>query len=68
MSTHSTGVREQTSASVADPDPGSGIWRHFDPLIRDPEWVKIKIRIWDVRIIPEHPGSYFRELRNNILG
>jgi hypothetical protein len=34
----------------------------FGPL--DPGWVKkIKIRISD-----EHPGSYFRELRNNFLG
>jgi hypothetical protein len=31
--------------------------------IRDPIWVKIKIRIRD-----EHPGSYVRELRNNFLG
>jgi hypothetical protein len=35
----------------------------FDPWICDPEWVKIKIRIRD-----EHPGTYFRELRNNFLG
>ncbi len=30
--------------SVADPDPGSGA---FDPWIRDPGWVKIRIRIRD---------------------
>jgi hypothetical protein len=35
--------------SVAD--PGSGAF-----VIRDPEWVIIKIRIRD-----EHPGSYFRD-------
>jgi hypothetical protein len=29
----------------------------------DPGWEKILIRIRD-----EHPGSYFRELRNNFLG
>jgi hypothetical protein len=26
--------------SVADPDPGSGIWRLFDPWIRDLGWAK----------------------------
>jgi hypothetical protein len=35
----------------------------FDPWIRDPGWVKIKIRIRE-----EHPGSQFRELINNFLG
>jgi hypothetical protein len=39
---------------------GSGIRCLFDPWIRDPGWLKIKIRIKD-----DHPGSYFRELRNN---
>jgi hypothetical protein len=29
----------------------------------DPGWVKISIRIQD-----EHPGSFFRELRNPFLG
>ncbi len=38
---------------------GSGIQCLFDPWIRDPGWVKNK---------DEHPGSYFRELRNNFLG
>jgi hypothetical protein len=49
--------------SVADTDtvseafltPGSGI------QIQNPGWKKIRIR-------NEHPGSYFRELRNNWLG
>ncbi len=49
--------------SVADPDmrsdafltPGSGT------QIQNPGWKKIRIR-------DEHPGSYFRELRNNLLG
>ncbi len=33
-------------SSVADPDPGSGIrdWVLFDLWIRDPGWVKIRIR------------------------
>jgi hypothetical protein len=35
---------------------GSGIRCFVDPWIRDPGWVKIKIRIRD-----EHLGSYFRE-------
>jgi hypothetical protein len=36
----------------------------FDPWIRDPGGIKkIKLRIRD-----EHPGSYFREIRNNFLG
>ncbi len=48
--------------SVADPDPGSGIRCLFAPWIRDSGWVKIEIRICD-----EHPGSYFRELRNSFL-
>jgi hypothetical protein len=26
--------------TVADPDPRSGIWYSFDPLIRDPGWEK----------------------------
>jgi hypothetical protein len=57
--------------SVVDPDPakccgsGSGIRCLFDPWIRD--GLKISIRIW-VRIRDEEPGSYFRELTNNILG
>ncbi len=38
---------------IRDPVP-------FDPWIRDPGWVKIKIRIRD-----EHPGSYFREFKTN---
>ncbi len=33
---------------------GFGIRCLFDPLIRDPGWEKIQIRIRD-----EHPGSYF---------
>jgi hypothetical protein len=45
----------------ADADQGSGV---FLTPVRDPGWIKkIKIRIRD-----EHPGSYFRELRNNFLG
>jgi hypothetical protein len=36
----------------------SGIRCLFDPCIRDPGWVKIKILFQDA-----HPGSYFRELR-----
>ncbi len=36
-------------------DLGSGAF--FDPWIRDPGWVKIKIRIRD-----EHPGSYSESL------
>jgi hypothetical protein len=40
---------------------GSGIGCLFDPWIRD--GLKIRIRIRD-----EEPGSYFRELTNNILG
>ncbi len=39
----------------------------FDPRIRDPGWVKIKIRIRGIRNPDEHPGSYFRELRNNFF-
>ncbi len=38
-------------------DPGSGIWCLFDLWIREPGWVKIRIRIQD-----EQPESYFREL------
>jgi hypothetical protein len=34
----------------------------FDHWIWDPGWVKVEIRISD-----EHPGSYFRELRNSFL-
>jgi hypothetical protein len=40
---------------------GSGIRCLIDPWIRD--GYKIKIRIRD-----EHPGSYFRELRNSFFG
>jgi hypothetical protein len=44
---------ETVKGSVADPDtgsgafltPGSGIRCLFDPWIRDPGWVKIRIRI-----------------------
>jgi hypothetical protein len=31
--------------------------------MRDPGWVKVRIRIRD-----EQPGSYFLELRNHFLG
>jgi hypothetical protein len=47
--------------SVANPDPGSGAF--CDPWIRNPGWVKSRIRIRD-----EQPGSYFLELRNNFFG
>ncbi len=47
--------------SVAEPDPGSGAF--LTPWIWHPGGTKIKIWIQD-----EHPESYFRELRNNILG
>jgi hypothetical protein len=40
---------------------GSGIRCLFDPWNRDPDWVKIRIRIRD-----EQPGSY--ELRDHFLG
>jgi hypothetical protein len=43
---------------LRDPDPGSGAF--ITPWIRDPGWVKIRIRIRD-----EQTGSYFRELRKN---
>jgi hypothetical protein len=41
----STGPEDRFSrliilASVADPDPGSGIGCLFDPWIRDPGWVE----------------------------
>ncbi len=39
--------RRRKENSVADPDPGLGIRWLFDPLIRDPRRVKIKIRIRD---------------------
>jgi hypothetical protein len=42
-------------------DPGSGAF--LTPWIRDPGWVKTRIRIRD-----EQHGSYFQELRNNFLG
>jgi hypothetical protein len=42
---------------------GSGIRCPFDPWIRNPGWVKVRIWIRD-----EQPGSYFRELRNHFLG
>jgi hypothetical protein len=45
--------------SVADPDPGSGIF--LTPGSR-----MGKKSISGIR--DEHPGSYFRELRNNFLG
>jgi hypothetical protein len=41
---------------------GSGIRCLFDPWIRDPGWVKVRIRIRD-----EQLESYFRELRNHGL-
>jgi hypothetical protein len=44
----------------------SGIRCLFDPRIPDPGWVK-KSRSGS-SIGDEHPGSYFRELRNNFLG
>jgi hypothetical protein len=50
------------TGSVADPDPGSGIWCFFDPLIRNPRWKKSGSGIRD-----EYPGSYFRELGNIVL-
>jgi hypothetical protein len=45
---------------VADPNTGSeyGIRCLSDPWIRDPGWIKIKIRIRD-----EHSGSHFRKFR-----
>jgi hypothetical protein len=50
-----------SDASVADPDPGSGAF--LAPGFGIQDGYKIKIRIRD-----EHPGSYFRELRNNFFG
>jgi hypothetical protein len=47
------------ASSVADPDPGSGVFLTPGSGMGK----KIKIRIRD-----EHPGSYFWELRNNSLG
>jgi hypothetical protein len=44
-------------------ESGSGIRCLFDPWIRDPGWVKVRIRIRD-----EQPGSYFLELRNLFFG
>jgi hypothetical protein len=44
-------------------DPNSGAFLTPGSGILDPWWVKDMIRIQD-----EHPGSYFRELRNNFLG
>jgi hypothetical protein len=44
---------------------GSGIRCLFDPWIRDGKKSRSGSGIW---IRDEHPGSYFRELRNNVLG
>jgi hypothetical protein len=49
--------------SVADPDPGSGAFLTPGSGIRDPGWVKNRIRIRD-----DQHGSYFRELRNQFFG
>jgi hypothetical protein len=56
-----------SSASVADPDLGSGIRCFFDH--RDPgsEMVKKSRSGSGIRIRDEQPGSYFRELRNNFF-
>ena len=43
--------------SVADPDPGSGIWCLFDPWIRDPGSGIGLFRIPDLR--SRIPNSYF---------
>jgi hypothetical protein len=49
-------------ASVADPDPGSGIGCLFDPGIRDGRKSASGSGIRD-----EQPGSYFLELRNHFF-
>ena len=51
-----------TLTSVADPDPGSSAFLAPGSGIQDAK-ICIKIQIRD-----EHPGSYFRELRNKFLG
>jgi hypothetical protein len=50
------------SASVADPDPGSGIGYLFDPWIRDPGWEKVSIRIL-LKFLDEDPGSGMETVR-----
>ncbi len=50
--------------SVADLDPGSGVFfRIRDPDSESGMHKKISIRIWD-----EHPRSFARRLRNSFLG
>ncbi len=53
-----------SQSSVAD--PGSRIRCLFDPCIRNPGSGMGKKNY--IRNREEHPGSYFRELRNNFLG
>jgi hypothetical protein len=44
---------------------GFGIWCLFEHWIRDPGWVKKSGSGSGSGIRDEHPGLYFRELRNN---
>jgi hypothetical protein len=56
------------TVSVADPDPGSGSFLTPRSGIEGPGWVKNQDPDPGSWILDEHPGTYFRELRNNFLG
>jgi hypothetical protein len=62
FSKNSTAESESsTTSTVAVPDRGSGIRYLFDPWIRDPGWVKtkVRIRIREGILDEKKPGSYF---------